>query len=437
MRLSRIIAIVALAVAALVAVSLGPASVPATPGQVFSVAPAATHAACPGPQRLPVGDQGTSGDLAAGTLDRQADDFGDGASYPVGLGRAWEAPLAAIVERVNDGDLEGIAALTCLPARFDSWLAGGSTLLGHSARLILSNPADAPTEVRVTLYGPLGQAGDSFTVAVAPRDQEERLLEGVVAELSALVVHVEASGPGVVAVLQDSRLEGFQPAGTDWVGATQPSTSLVVPSAGSAVEGATTVLRLFAPEGAQVSVAFASEQGVQPWSGARNLALEAGVVTEVPVPVGEPGALQVTANSPVLAAALTVVPRAAEQGSLGAVAYDLHWVPGIAESEQGPVAAIVPVDDAVLVMVAQEATTASFVDGGGAVVVSVPLPAATVVRVPLSLTPGTVLTADGDFYWAIEITTAEGYLASLMPAPVSQADREVTVRPAPYAPVVR
>jgi len=418
------------------AVLAPPASPPRQAAQEFAVAPGAAVAACPGPQRLPVGDQGSSGDLAASTDDRLLLVFGEGESTPVGIGTAWTAPIAGSLERVGDGDIAGLAAVTCLTAGFDEWLVGGATTLGSSARLILSNPSDAPAEARVTVYGPLGQVGEPVVIAVGPRSQEERLIEGIAVELPTLALHVESSGPGLVAVLQDSRLDGFQPAGTDLVGALAPSTRLVIPAVGSPVEGSTVTLRLMAPEGASATVAFVSETGPQPWLGARGIELEPGVVTDIPVPVEGVGAIEVTADAPVLAAARTVVPRLATEGTIGDLAYDHSWTLGVDDSTAATLAAVVPLETATLAVYSPVGGSVTFTDPQGATIATASVPARTVARVPVTLPPGTLVTATGRFAWAVELTTEEGWIATLVPASTERADRELLVAPGQYAPVV-
>ena len=432
----RWIAAGALVLAGAAAWLFTPAELPSPSVSEFEIPPAASKAACPGPQRLPIGDAGTSGDLAAESDDIQLAELGAGASFPVGLGRGWDAPLAASFERIGSGDLSGLAAVTCLTAGFDEWLVGGATTLGSSARLVLSNPSDAPAEARITLYGPLGQIDDTVVIAVAPRGQEERLIEGFAAELSTLAVHVETTGPGLVAVLQDSRLAGFQPAGTDWVSATTPLTRQVIPSVGSDAENATATLRLLAPEGAKASVTLVTGAGVEAWSGARVIELEPGVVTDISVPVNRLGALEITSDTPILAAARTVVPRAPKEGLEGDIAYEHRWVSGVSDAEQSTFAAIVPADGTTVAAYSPVGGKIVFVDEAGNELASAVLAPRTATRIPLPVAAGTFVTATGRFAWALEVENDEGFLTALMPADTTRVDSTVTMIPAPYAPVV-
>ena len=166
---------------------------------------------CPGWLQLPVGDAGDGqGGVApgAGEVLRTVLVSGGGQADQIGAAFASDADEAVEVERVGVGDLAGLAAATCARPREDSWLVGGSTQLGSSARLVLVNPTGLTTDVVATIFGPTGQIAQPIIVSMGARSVESVLLEGVAAELATLVVHVKASGVGVVAAIQDSRLDG-------------------------------------------------------------------------------------------------------------------------------------------------------------------------------------------------------------------------------------
>lgn len=430
-----VVAAIAVVGAGAVLATVSPASPPEQAAQTFTVPPAATSAACPGPQRLPVGDVGTDGALASDTDDRELLVWGLGATSPMGEGSQFDGVLGASFERVGDGDLRGLAAITCVTAQHDEWLVGGSTSLGSSTRVVLSNPAAAPAEATLTIYGPLGQVGDPVVVAVPPHGQSERLLEAVAAEIASLVVHVESTGPGVVATLQDSRLQGFHPGGTDWVGTQVPGERLIIPSVGSEVDGATAMLRLLAPDGATVQASLVSAAGVETWGGARSLTLEPGVVTEVSVPAGIVGAIEITADAPVVAAARTVVPHAPDEGLEGDLGYDHRWVSGFPDQEPATLQTIAPGAGATLAVYAPVATTVTFVDADGRTLATVSVPARTLQRVPFDAPAGTVVSATARAVWLIEVASEDGTsVAALQPVNTSRQDRSVTVVPGSVIP---
>jgi len=435
----------------------------------FQIEPPAPVVACPGAQTVPVGDVGAGGDLASEPTVRTFDVRGPAETRAVGFGWGADDAVAVQMERIADGDIEGWAALTCAQPAFDQWLVGGSTTLGSSARLVLSNPSAAPTEVTVTIYGPLGAQVDQLLVPVAPGGAMQRLVEGVAAELSAMVVRVEATGPGVVAALQDSRLEGFQPAGTAWVGASVPATDMAIPvvnadalpvggadTAGDQGAGAATqtptptptptepvspalevpatavTVRLMAPDGANVDLSLVSSQGIESWSVGHPIALEPGVVTDVDVPTVALGAIEVRSDAPVVAAARTVVARAPQEGLADDIAYDHTWVPAMDVRTSTTLTAVVPSDGAGFAVYSPYAKRVEILDDSDEVVGSADLTARTVQWVPISAAPGSRVHVEGVFAWAFVMTSDDGYIASASPVDISSSSLTAIVLPGTY-----
>lgn len=220
---------------------------------------------------------------------------------------------------VTAGDLRGLSAATCQRPGVDLWLVGGSTALESSASLVLANPGTTASDVDVELWGPSGPvelAGGARQV-VAPGAERVLVLPAVAAEQRRVVVHVVASGGSVTAHLQDSRLNGFTPAGTDLVVPGQPPAARqVVPGIsvlGSAVgDESQAVLRVLAPGTAAASVRLTmlGADGVTALPGTDELELAPGEVTDVPLgglPAGSWTAV-VDADVPVVAAATTTRP---------------------------------------------------------------------------------------------------------------------------------
>jgi hypothetical protein len=428
----------------------------------FEIEPPAPVVACPGPQTVPVGDVGAGGDLASEPTVRALDVTGAASTRAVGLGLGADDAVALQMERIADGDIEGWAALTCAQPSFDQWLVGGATTLGSSSRLVLSNPSAAPTEVTVTIYGPLGAQEDQLRVPVAPGDSVQRLIEGVAAEMSAIVVRVEATGPGVVAALQDSRLEGFQPAGTAWVGASALATDLAIPivnaearavpraeaepgadTEGSSpdaetpvstveVPGPAVTVRLMAPEGATVDLSLVSQEGIESWSVGYPIALEPGVVTDVDVPTDALGAVEVRADAPVLAAARTVVARAPREGLAEDIAFDHTWVPAMDVRTATTLTSVVPADGARLAVYSPYAGRVEVLDDAGEVVGSAEMTGRTVQWVPITAQEGSLVRIEGVFAWGFVMTSTDGYIASVAPVDISSSFLAATVLPHTY-----
>lgn len=360
-RLARLASGVAVlgAVAAVAAVGSGlPApAAPAAPDAAVAVPPAATDLVCPGPVVLP--EQTTAGDAAFDptpvrtrtTLRVASTEVADGGAGPVTVlpveggeplldldaargalvgevtapagptvlhaePTGGRAPLVGgtVASVTTRGDLRGLAAATCRTPSAEGWLVGGSTELGSSATLVVSNPGRTPAEVGIAVWGAGGPVEDlgGSGFLVAPGAERAVLLEGVAAEQRRLVVHVTAAGGLVSAYLQDSRLEGFTPAGTDLVtpGAA-PATRQVV--GGLLVQRSRTgdedaaVLRLLAPDDAATArLTLLGADGPVTLPGAERVALVPGEVTDVSLaglPAGGYTAV-VDADAPVVAGAM-------------------------------------------------------------------------------------------------------------------------------------
>ena len=425
---------VTLGVTALLAASPRPQSSPSA--ATFEVGPPLPVVACPGPQTVPVGDVGAGGDLASEPTERTLETLASVETFPVGIGVGAEADIAAQMERIGDGDIEGWAALTCSAPALDQWLVGGATSLGASARIVLTNPSGAPTEATVTVYGPLGVVETQYVTSVGAGSQSERLIEAFATDVASLVVRVTATGPGVVASLQDSRLEGFQPAGTEWVAPAPLASDLVIPAVGADDLDATVTLRLMAPEGALVTLTLVSDEGVEPWPVGRALELEPGVVTDIDVPADALGAIEIAADAPVVAAARTVVPREAREGIAGQVAYDQTWVNGQALVEASAASAVltgvVPRAGSRVALYSPTDSTVSFATEAGDVVQEVSARAHTVTWVDIPVAAGTTLTTTGGVAWAFVVNSEDGYLTSASPILLVGGTLTATVIPAPY-----
>jgi len=399
-----------------------------------TVTPARQDVACPGPLVTPAGGTGTDPELGGAATGVTRGSYLGGNMRDVGKGKASDALVGAQVERVSGGDISGLAALTCTAPRTDQWIVAGASTVGSSARLLLSNPSQSAVEATVVAYGELGEL-DSRTVAIGPDAQQEVLLEGVVVDVASLAVHVTATGTGVVAAMQDSRLNGFQPAGTDWGTASALASSLAIPgvgTGGSPNQSAT--VRVVAPEGATVRMSLSTPDGDAVWEGVASLALDPGVVIELPVPAVDVGTVVINSDKPVVASALVTRTRAATAGVEGDTAQELRWIPAQATAGDEERATVAVGYDETAVVFAANAGTFTLKDADGATVATATVPAGGTVTLPLSATPGTTLTAAGAFAWTVLVSDGD-YLATLSPTRTTIDDLDVEVRQVPYGPV--
>lgn len=435
------VALGSVAAALAFAVTVEEAQVAGAEVMSIGVPPVDYPVACPGQLEVPVGDfDPGDDDLASAPTERSLRVWGDGELRATdgGTGTIVEAPVASSLERAASGDIEGLAALTCTRPSTDQWLLGGSTAVGSSARLVVSNPSLASVEVVVTMFGPVGQLDQNTTLVLGPGGQSAILLEGVEAGVASLAVHVLASGAGVTAAIQDSRLDGFQPAGTDWIVPSERSDQLVIPGVGFPLaddDEVSSLLRLVAPEGATASMTLTTEEGIVPWGGTSNLELEPGVVVDVAVPEGIYGTIEVVADSEVLAAAQTTVAREAAEGIEGSLAFDFGWVAGTDNRDGSARSVVAP--GGLTHVVAYSAFSATFElrNEDGDVVISQAIEPRTFVTVPVNVDEGTVLSSQGRFTWVLRASDTAGYVSFLQSVQTQVEDQDVAVVPGNYTSV--
>ncbi|QDZ16455.1 DUF5719 family protein [Humibacter ginsenosidimutans] len=147
---------------------------------------------------------------------------------------AAQRPLIAGAQSqtASSADTAGLVAVACGEATSDSWLVAGATTLGATSLVMLNNPTAVDATVDLTVYTEAGRADAAGSTGLIVRAKSQLVvpLTGLVPNAQASVVHVQASGGSVYAVLQQSAVSGLAPQGVDLVAPTaEPATSLVIP----------------------------------------------------------------------------------------------------------------------------------------------------------------------------------------------------------------
>lgn len=231
--------------------------------------------------------------------------------------------------------LGGLSAAACTEASSDSWLVSGSTDVGRTSLVLLSNPTTVVASVDLAVYGEAGQveAPGSTGILVQPGSQRIVSLAGLAPNLRSPVVHVTATGGQVAAALQQSLIRGIQPGGVELNGpTTTPSTSQTIPGVvvsalaeeSSADVGAvsddTPSVRVLVPgdDDATVSVGVQSEDGASTGT-SLEIEVQAGIATEVPLTGVVAGnyTVKLNADRPLVAAAVST--------TAGSAASDFAW----------------------------------------------------------------------------------------------------------------
>lgn len=245
------------------------------------------------------------------------------------------------VARADVGDLRGLVASTCQQPVSSAYLVAGSTELGSSAKLVLTNPGDTAATVSLTAWGATGPLLDSPAEVVVPAGGVQDVLLETISLEPRIAVHIDAEGGRVVPTIQASSLNGLIAAGTDIVGpAADPTTELLVAGVPlSTAPGASATLRLLNPadEAATVSVEMLGPDGASPLGGATDSVVEPGTVADISL-AGLPNSnygLRVTSDLPVTGAVQMVRTGVAGEDDPDTPPVDVAWLPASALADRG------------------------------------------------------------------------------------------------------
>jgi len=221
-------------------------------------------------------------------------------------------------ERTVDGGGRGLATTACLPSGSDFWFVGAGTQVGQHSVLVLTNPEDASAIVDVGVYGRRGRfdspAGTG--VNVPARSRVEIPVPTLAPAQPVLALHVQVRSGRLSAAVTETDVHGFQPRGTDWIQATvEPDRALVVPGVPTVGKDrqSSVVLDVAAPRAdATVDVKLITPDGTFIPLGGGQIDVRSGTVRQVNLTralQGQPAALLVTSDTPVVVGAKVVLQR--------------------------------------------------------------------------------------------------------------------------------
>jgi hypothetical protein len=294
---------------------------------------------CPGPLLLQ-GEDASAGSFARSAVtlaassppeqtellapdDISAGEFGLPTVVSASGGNGEESSLlgAAQSQSADRDDLTGFAATACGEVSADSWLVGGSTDVGRTSMLSLSNPNRADAILDLSFFGETGEIDAPGAKGIVVPGGENRLLSvaSFAPGVRTPVIRVQSAGGQVFAALQHSVTRGVTPGGIELSAPTAPpSRNQVVPGVvitdsapspvGEIYDDSIGALRLFVPgsEPAQVDITFVSERGTTS-PPPLNYTIQGGVVQEVnlnELPVGS-YSVSISSDIPLVAAART------------------------------------------------------------------------------------------------------------------------------------
>lgn len=370
----------------------------------------------------------------------ESDAAGGGAGV-VTLPREAPGDALAAAERVRAStpDLSGLAAAECLTPARTAWLVGGSTTVGRTTWIVLSNADVVDAVVDLRLWGDNGpiEAVGSTGIIVGAGSQRVLPLSGFAVDEPSPVVQVTSSGGSVAATLQTSIVRGLDPDGLSVVTpVAAPDVRHVIPALPvigleavlerfSADGGADALpaLRMLAPGDApvEVTVTLVPPAGVVGLT--TQTTLDPGVVVDLPlsdIADGEYGVV-IEASAPIVAAGRTTV--------TGASGSDVEWFAPAAPLAAGEeaLAAVAPLGaDAglgpVLHLLAPGGADVE-IDG-----LAVTVPPGSVVTVPVASDAGLRIRPSGTVHASITYR-GDGLLAGSRVAPRPAAAGSVTVLP--------
>lgn len=218
------------------------------------------------------------------------------------------APLIAASESatVSAEDMSGFAALPCGTPRLESWLVGGTVDTGASDVIVLTNAAQVPSTVTLSVYG---TSRGSRTVIVPAQTQLALPLTSIAAGNSLPVVRITADGAPVRAVLQSALVRTLDPAGVDLQDAVpgpqrHPVFVGVQAFAAEGDDAEMAVLRMLSPEDAAQAHVTVRAAGSTAVANEFAVSLTAGEPAQVSLSGLAPGSysVQIDADAPIVSA---------------------------------------------------------------------------------------------------------------------------------------
>ena len=366
----------------------------------YSVKPADMQLVCPGPLFRSGGDSGTklnvierwgSADLfytadGTGVLEQKSipessvsnielggsrvfgsSSLGDGASL-TNLNADQNASQGSLViagsstQLAAISSMRGLAAASCQQPDNDFTIVGGSTLAGRESLMVLTNPSpiDATADLRVfTDLGEVKVSGLSG-ISVPAQSTTTVSLASFAPTVPSLAVQVLSQGAKLAGWIQARAVSGTQARGVDWI-SPNPQASEVMVLPGLVIRGTKVIneavgeqeksdaghaLRIFAPEGANVTVQVVSSKA-DVFGAVFTGIIEPGTVSDFPIAELKDGdySVFVSSDKPVFSAL-----RVARGNSDATPRLDFAWLSPAEELVSDRAVAIRAEGDSILVL---------------------------------------------------------------------------------------
>jgi hypothetical protein len=443
----------------------------------YSVKPADLNLVCPGPLFRSGGESGTAlGQInRIGSANATISAFGSGqvelssvsgsgtSTFELGTSRLFDSRLlrdATSITNLNaepeaaqgslaltgsthqlvaTDSMRGLAAASCQQPSNDFYLVGGSTAAGREALLVLTNPSPIDATADLKIFTDLGEVTVSGLagISVPARTTTVLSLASFAPTVPVLAVFVQSQGAKLAGWIQQRAIRGTAAQGVDWISPIRhASEQVVIP--GLVIRGTGAInqvsraeedsdaghaLRIFAPEGANVTVQItSSEQDV--FGAVFTGIVEPGTVQDFPIAELLDGdySVFVSSDKPIYSGL-----RVARGNPRQTPRVDFAWVSPAEELTSDRALTIPDAGDAILVLAnaGSSKSTARVKNLTTGVSVSVSVPALGTATISLS-GPAQIFASAGIFAKAIILI--EGQISDLDVLDPRNLGSEVLVR---------
>ena len=302
----------------------------------YSVKPADLSLVCPGPLFRSGGDSGTklnviersgTADLyytakGSGELSQQSVSGSANSSIELGSSRIFGSSATSDATALTNfnadedsaqgssvltgsstqlsaiGSMRGLAAASCQQPSNDFVIVGGSTLAGREALLVLTNPSPIDATADIRIFTDLGEVSVSGLsgISVPAQSTTAVSLARFAPTVPSIALQVQSQGAKLAGWIQARAVRGTEATGVDWISPNpQASENSVLP--GFVIRGTRVInqtisseensdaghaLRIFAPEGANVTVQIVSSEA-DVFGAVFTGIIEPGTVSDFPI----------------------------------------------------------------------------------------------------------------------------------------------------------
>jgi hypothetical protein len=194
--------------------------------------------------------------------------------------------------------MRGLAAASCQQPSNDFVIVGGSTLAGREALLVLTNPSPIDATADLRIFTDLGEVSVSGLsgISVPAQSTTAVSLASFAPTVPSLALQVQSQGAKLAGWIQARAVRGTAATGVDWISPNpQASATSVLP--GLVIRGTRVInqiiaseensdaghaLRIFAPEGANVTVQIVSSEA-DVFGAVFTGIIEPGTVSDFPI----------------------------------------------------------------------------------------------------------------------------------------------------------